>query len=197
MEESARKVAEILQEYNSKELDELILRMRAFANRKLGNYEDNHQGRQKLDFVFDVFQKALTNIRKWNKSDCSFEDFLFGTLRSEISAYHEKAKRRKPSKKNLANEESYILEIPVFIDDVGYEDESFREIDNKEQKERYVTLLEASEASDLEMLIFECWCDGIEKPKEIAGFLEVDITEVYNAIRRLERRRSNLNNQMK
>lgn len=193
MGESSKGVAEIFKRYSTDELNELILRMRAFANKRLGTYNDNHGGQQKLDFVFGVFEKALLDIRKWKKDEFEFEDFLFGVLRSEISAYHEKVKRRKPPEENLEEKESYILELPVYIEEKGYEDKSFNEIDNKKQKDRYVKLLESSGASDLEMLIFECWCDGIEKPAEIADFLETDISDIYNAIKRLERRKSKLN----
>lgn len=197
MGESSKDVAEIFKRYSTNELNELILRMRAFANKRLGNFNDNHDGQQKLDFVFGVFEKALTDIRKWKKDEFEFEDFLFGVLRSEISAYHEKIKRRKPPEENLEENESYILELPVYIEEVGYDDESFKNIDNKKQKDRYVKLLESSGASDLEMLIFECWCEGIEKPAEIADFLEIDISDIYNAVKRLERRKSKLNSHVK
>lgn len=196
MGESSKDVAEIFKRYSTDELDELILRMRAFANKRLGDFNNNHDGQQKLDFIFNVFEKALTDIRKWNKEEYEFEDFIFGVLRSEISAYHEKAKRRKPPEENLEKDESYILELPVYSEEVGYKDESFNDLDNKTQKDRYVKLLEKSGASDLEMLIFECWCDGIEKPGEIADFLETDTTDIYNAVKRLERRKSKLNSQV-
>ncbi|MDC6367332.1 MULTISPECIES: hypothetical protein [Flavobacteriaceae] len=197
MEESSQEVAALLKEYSNEQLNELILRMRAFAKKKLGDYDDNHNGQQKLDFVFTVFQKALTNIRKWDKSECDFENFLFGVLKSEISSFHEKVKRRKPPEEENENEESYILDIPIYIEEVGHTDPSFDEMDNKKIKNEYVKLLEDSGASDLEMLIFECWCDGIYKPKEISDFLEVDVTELYNAVKRLERRKSKLNIQLK
>jgi len=171
--------------------------MRAFAKKRLGDYKDNHEGQQKLDFVFNVFQKALTDIRKWDKTNCDFENFLFGVLKSEISAYHKKAKRRKPPEEENESEESYILDMPVFSEEVGYDDQSFKEIDNKKIKEDYVTLLKDSGASDLEMLIFECWCENIYKPSDIADFLEVDTTEVYKAVKRLERRKNKLNSQVK
>lgn len=197
MGESSKEVAEIFDRYSTDELSNLILRMRAFAKKKLGDYNDNHDGQQKLDFVCNVFEKALTDIRKWNKNECEFENFLFGVLRSEISAYHEKAKRRKLTEIEIEDEESYILNIPVYSEEVGYNDKSFNEIDNNNQKEKYVKLLEDSGASDLEILIFECWCEDIYKPSEISDFLEIDTTEVYKAIKRLERRKRKLNSQVK
>lgn len=192
MGESSQEVAEIFNRYTTEELNHLILRMRAFAKKKLGNYNDNHGGQQKLDFVFNVFEKALTDIRKWNKDDCDFENFLFGVLKSEISAYHEKSKRRKLPKEEIDDGESYILDIPLYVKELGYEDRNFNLSDNKIFKAKYVTLLESSGASDLEMLIFECWCDDIYKPREISDFLEVEITEIYKAVKRLERRKSKL-----
>lgn len=197
MDESSKEVAEVFSSYTNGQLSNLVLRMRAYAKQRLGNYNDNHEGQQKLDFIFNVFQKALTDIRKWDKGKCDFENFLFGVLKSEISAYHTKEKRRKPHEEENEDEESYILDIPVYSEEVGYNDQSFKEIDNKKLKENYVTLLKDSGASDLEMLIFECWCEDIYKPSEISDFLEIDITEVYNAVKRLERRKSKLNSQVK
>ena len=197
MDKSSKEVADVFNKYTIDQLNSLVLRMRAFAKKRLGDYDDNHHGQQKLDFVFNVFQKALTDIRKWNKDKCGFENFLFGVLKSEISAYHEKAKRRKPQEEENEDEESYILDLPVYSEEVGYNDESFNEIDNKNQKERYVKLLEDSGASDLEMLVFECWCEDIYKPSEISDFLEIDTNEVYNAVKRLERRKSKLNSQVR
>ena len=197
MDKSSKEVADVFNSYTIDQLNDLVLRMRAFAKQRLGDYGDNHEGQQKLDFVFNVFQKALTDIRKWDKDKCNFENFLFGVLKSEISAYHEKAKRRKPPEEEDENDESYILDIPVYSEEIGFDDLSFDEIDNKKLKENYVTLLKDSGASDLEMLIFECWCENIYKPNEISAFLEVDITEVYNAVKRLERRKGKLNSQVK
>lgn len=197
MYESSKEVANVFNSYSIDQLNDLVLRMRAFARERLGDYNDNHEGQQKLDFVFNVFQKALADIRKWDKEKCDFENFLFGVLKSEISAYHEKAKRRKPQEEEDEKDESYILDIPVYSEEVGFDDLSFDEIDNKKLKENYVTLLKDSGASDLEMLIFECWCENIYKPNEISTFLEVDITEVYNAVKRLERRKGKLNSQGK
>lgn len=197
MDKSSKEVADVFRNYTNDQLSHLVLRMRAYTKKRLGNYNDNHEGQQKLDFVFNVFQKALTDIRNWDKDKCDFENFLFGVLKSEISSYHEKAKRRKPPEEENENEESYILDIPVFSEEVGYNDQSFKEIDNKKLKEDYVTLLKDSGASDLEMLIFECWCEDIYKPSEISDFLEIDSTEVYNAVKRLERRKKKLNSQVK
>ena len=197
MDKSSKEVAEVFSSYTNDQLSNLVLRMRAYAKPRLGNYNDNHGGQQKLDFVFNVFQKALTDIRKWDKDKCDFENFLFGVLKSEISAYHIKEKRRKPPEDENEDEESYILDIPVYSEEVGYSDQSFKEIDNKKLKKNYVTLLKDSGASDLEMLIFECWCEDIYKPSEISDLLGVDITEVYNAVKRLERRKSKLNSQVK
>lgn len=197
MDKLSKEVADVFSSYTVDQLNSLVLRMRAFAKKKLGDYNDNHDGQQKLDFVFNVFQKALNDIRKWDKDKCDFENFLFGVLKSEISAYHEKVKRRKPPEEEDGSEESYILDIPVFSEEIGQDDLSFNEIDNKKLKENYVTLLKDSGASDLEMLIFECWCEDIYKPSDIAGFLEVETTEVYSAVKRLERRKSKLNSQVK
>src|SRR5690606_31853524 len=131
MVESNKEVAEIFERYTTHELGDLVLRMRAFAKKRLGDYDDNHDGQQKLDFVCNVLLKTLTDIRKWNQDECDFENFLFGVLKSEISAYHEKAKRRRPPEVEIEGDESYIFNLPVYSEEISYNDQSFNEIDNK------------------------------------------------------------------
>lgn len=174
------------------DIDSLIRRMQAFTVNKLGYNKKNYEGLEPLDFVFTVFEKALTGVRNWDKSKIGFEEFVFGTLKSDISASIEKRKRRKGILDEDVIDESYLLDIPIVIDEIGFEDTATQEIDFKTEKQDYLNKLKESEATDLEILIFECWCEEIFKPQEIADFLEEEITTIYNALKRLNKRRKNI-----
>lgn len=185
-------VANLINSYSEDQIQELILRMRAYADKKLGKGRSNHNGREKLDFVFGVFDKALAGIRNWNSKEYSFEEFVFGVLQSEISDYHEKLKRRTPETKNEDYDESYILDIPVWAEEVTYNDRKFEELDFETQKNHYTSQLKDAGAKELEMFIFECWCEDIYKSSEIAELADVDPSEIYNATKRLKNRRRKL-----
>lgn len=173
------------------DIESLIRRMQAFTISKLGYNKKNYDGLEPLDFVFNVFEKALTGVRNWDKNKIDFEAFVFGALKSDIYAAIEKQKRRK----NIQEEnidESYILDIPVISNEVNFEDTTTQKIDYKIEKHFFLDKLKAADATDLEILIFECWCDEIFKPQDIADFLELDVTTIYNALKRLQKRRENI-----
>ena len=174
------------------DIESLIRRMQAFTISKLGYNKKNYDGLEPLDFVFAVFEKALSGVRNWDKNKIDFEGFVFGSLKSDICASIEKLKRRKNTPNEETIDESYILDIPVFTDEAGFEDATIQKIDYKTEKQDFLEKLKASEATDLEILIFECWCDEIFKPQEIADFLELDVTTIYNALKRLQKRRKNI-----
>jgi DNA-directed RNA polymerase specialized sigma24 family protein len=174
------------------DIESLIRRMQAFTINKLGYNKKNYDGLEPLDFVFSVFEKSLSGVRNWDKSKIDFEGFVFGSLKSDIYAVIKKQKRRKEIKDDEDIDESYILDIPLISDEIGSEDTALQEIDNKIVKQNFLDKLKASEATDLEILIFECWCDEIFKPQEIADFLELEITTIYNALKRLQKRRENI-----
>lgn len=174
------------------DIDSLIRRMQAFTISKLGYNKKNYDGLEPLDFVFAVFEKALTGVRNWDKNKIDFEEFVFGSLKSDIYAAIEKKRRRIAVKDEEEIDESYILDIHEISNEVGFEDTATQKIDHKTEKKTFLDKLKAAEATDIEILIFECWCDEIFKPQEIADFLELDVTTVYNALKRLQKRRKNI-----
>ncbi|RNL88535.1 hypothetical protein ED312_08800 [Sinomicrobium pectinilyticum] len=193
MNDPNEEVAHLLTQYSNQEMEELILRMRLYAQHKLGKKNDNFEGEELLDFVFGVFDKALSGIRNWDSKEYSFEEFLFGVLKSDVSNYFKKQKRKAPEKvEDDEIDESYILDLPVYAEEIGHRDDAFNLIDYDNQKKHFLELLENSGASTLEILIFECWCDDIYKSGEIAELLEVSTAEVYNATKRLKNRRRKL-----
>lgn len=69
-------ISEILENCD---IDSLIRRMQAFTISKLGYNKKNYDGLEPLDFVFGVFEKALTGVRNWDKSKIDFDEFVFGS----------------------------------------------------------------------------------------------------------------------
>lgn len=154
----------------SVDMDDLIDRMNAYAICRLKSVGiKNFNGKEPIDFVADLILKVMEGRRDWNKAQCSFKDFLFGCLKSEISSFF-------ATNKNLYNSE--LPEIPSNGDSSNGED----------KRNQIFELLKQEGADDNELLIFEYWVDGITKPKEIAKDLGIEVKEVYNITKRLERR---------
>lgn len=79
------------------------------------------------------------------------------------------------------NKNFYISELP----EISSNGHSSNDEDNRNQVS---IILKQEGADDNELLIFEYWVDGITKPKEIAKDLGIEVKEVYNITKRLERR---------
>jgi len=151
-------------------LEEIIDSMNAFAISRLKSIVvKNFNGKQPIDFVGDLILKVMEGKRDWNKAQCSFKEFLFGCLKSEINNFF------------TTNKNIYVDELP----DVSLNGES----SNIEEKKKQVSdLLKQEGADGDELTVFEYWMDGIFKPAEIAKDLGIDVKEVYNITKRLERR---------
>lgn len=132
-------------------------------------------GKEPIDFVGDVLVKVVEGKRDWRKAECSFKEFLFGCLRSEISNFFSKQKSVHSS------------EIPE-----SSETESAESIEKKRQ--RTYEILKKEGADDDELMVFECWMEGITKPSEVAQELGIKPQDVYNITKRLERKRPLIGN---
>jgi DNA-directed RNA polymerase specialized sigma24 family protein len=183
---------EISEVLNNCDIESLIRRMQAFTISKLGYNKKNYNGLEPLDFVFAVFEKSLSGVRNWDKNKIDFEGFVFGSLKSDIYATIEKQKRRKVIEDDENIDESYILDLHVISNEIGFEDTTTQKIDYDIGKNNFLDKLKSAKATDIEILIFECWCDEIFKPQEIADFLELDVTTIYNALKRLQKRREKI-----
>ena len=183
---------EISEVLNNCDIESLIRRMQAFTISKLGYNKKKYDGLEPLDFVFAVFEKSLSGVRNWDKNKIDFEGFVFGSLKSDIYAAIEKQKRRKVKEDDENIDESYIVDLHVISNEIGFEDATTQKIDYDIGKNNFLDKLKSAEATDIEILIFECWCDEIFKPQEIADFLELDITTIYNALKRLQKRREKI-----
>tara|TARA_R110001592_G_scaffold3510_5_gene19604 strand:- start:2450 stop:3028 length:579 start_codon:yes stop_codon:yes gene_type:complete len=174
------------------DIESLIRKMQAFTIGKLGYNKKNYDGLEPLDFVFAVFEKSLSGVRNWDKNKVDFEGFVFGSLRSDIYATIEKQRRRKKIEDDENIDESYIIDIHVISNEIGFEDTATQKIDYNIEKNNFLDKLKSAGSTDLEILIFECWCDEIYKPQEIADFLELNVSTIYNALKRLQKRQEKI-----
>jgi DNA-directed RNA polymerase specialized sigma24 family protein len=160
----------IVEEIRSEDMDEVIDRMNAYAIYLLKTVAvKNFNGKEPIDFVGDVILKVMEGTRDWDKAKCSFRDFLFGCLKSEISNFFK------------INKIIYEDELP----DISSDEEPLPVDDER----KYVSdLLKQEGADDDELTVFEYWVDGITKAAEIAEDLGINVREVYKITKRLERR---------
>ncbi|XVJ67832.1 MAG: sigma-70 family RNA polymerase sigma factor [Lacibacter sp.] len=158
----------------SENIDEIIDSMHQYAMSELKSVGvKDFNGKQPIDFVGDLILKVIEGTRDWNKADCSFKEFLFGCLKSEISNFF------KAKKRHVADESP---SIPVNGHSINFE----------ETKSKIVELLKVEGADDDELQVFECWLDGIYKPAKIASELGIPVERVYVVIKRLERKRKKI-----
>jgi len=162
----------------SVDMDEVIDRLNAYAISLLKSVGiKNFNGKEPIDFVGDVILKVMDGQRDWSKAKCSFTEFLFGCLKSEISNFFS------------TNKNNYSGDLP----DISTREESFNVEDNRKKVSE---LLTQEGADDDELTVFEYWIDGIMKPAEIAKDLGIDVKEVYKISKRLERRLSRIKTQV-
>lgn len=192
MEKKDNNVSEVLSQYSHKELQDLLMRMRGYVQDKINFRKINIDGLEPLDFVMSVFDKSLQGIRNWDVEKCDFENFVFGVLKSEISAELTKRKRRRNVIKEEVADESYIMDIPVVGAESAGFDPAFDNMDNESMKQTFYKMLKDAGADNMELMLFECWCENIYKPDEIAEILDTDPVTIYKTQKRLQRRRKKI-----
>ena len=160
----------LIEAIQSVNMEEIINSMNAYAISRLKSVGvKNFNGREPIDFVGDLILKIIEEKRDWGKAQCSFKEFLFGCLRSEISNFFK-------TNKNIYTDE--LLDIPSNVQSFNIE----------EKRNQLSDLLKKEGADDDELTIFEYWMDGVYKPAEIASDLGIDVKEIYNITKRIERR---------
>lgn len=149
--------------------DEFIDRLTVYTAKrlKLMNIKTK-QGVEAHDIVFETIRKIMDGNRTF-KPDVKFEAYMMRTLKGEISNFI------RDSVKNLR---------PLFEKDkkAGFD----MSVDDSNAKIRAIELLRAAGADDIEIYVFDCWTESIFKPADIATELELDIKEVYKALKRLD-----------
>lgn len=153
----------------SVDMDDIIDRMNAYAISRLRSVgAKDFNGKEPIDFVGDLLLKVMEGKRDWSKAQCSFKEFLFGCLKSEISNFFR------------AHQSIYTDQLPLDLSDENSE--------VTERRTHAIALLRREGADNDELAVLECWLDGVTKPSDIASELETEVKHIYNVIKRLERR---------
>lgn len=158
----------------SVDMDDIIDRMTAYAISYF-KYTGIKQlnGLEPVDFVADVLMKVIAGVRDWQNANCSFEEFLFGSLRSHLYNFNKGNKH-------------------VFVDDEPEVSDNNRDYEFEDQKNMVLAQLVELGADNCEIDVFKCWLDNMYKPAEIAEQLNVDVSTINNAKKRLVRKLQNL-----
>ncbi|MBL7841938.1 MAG: hypothetical protein JNJ75_17455 [Cyclobacteriaceae bacterium] len=124
------------------------------------------QGLEAHDIVIETIRKVLEGKRTW-KPEVPVTAFLIQTLESETSNLIRDGKKIRPLLEKDNN-----TGVGASVDLVS-------------AKIHAIEQLRAAGADDIEIYVFDCWIEGVYKPAEIAIELELDIKDVYNALKRL------------
>lgn len=161
------------------DFDKVYNRMNAYAHAKLKSVSiKDFDGIEPQDFVATVLEKALNNVRNWNSDEYTFEQFLFGSLKSDIDSFFKR-------KKKLVDSENFDI-IPH--SEAGYDEDL---------KNQIHTILYELGATEQEILLFNIWVEGIYKRKDIAQELELSEKEIDNIRKRLIRKLPHLRKMIK
>lgn len=150
------------------DMEDIVNRMILYARAKFKSIDTKDlQGKEPFDFVQDVLCKSLEGKRNWDDSKCTFVEFLFGCLKSEISNFFS---LKRISYQNIPDNLSENNESV---------DEEILEI---------TRALKQGGADDEEIIIFTYWTEGISKPATISKDLGIEVKEILNITKRLRRR---------
>jgi RNA polymerase sporulation-specific sigma factor len=194
--------SQILETLDSIDLKDLLDRMEDYVRGRFYDKSDQNKiGLQFQDFCQEVLRKACDGTRKWKMEKCSFENFIFGTLRSDLNYFFKKGKVRPDEDDSEGDdywdqEECYITDV-YYLEDLeqGFDDKNFDKIDDKVIIQEWISSLKDQGADNLEIEVFECWTSGIKTPKEVAEYMEMPIMEINNIYKRLRRKKIKLNRQ--
>lgn len=183
---------EILQYLESIDLNELLDRMEDYVRTRFYNKSEKERGGfDYLDFCNNVLVKACIGVRNWDKDKSSFEEFIFGSLKSDLHNFFRKQRSKDNSEGDTATleQEIHLIEVKDFIDlnEVQEQDEP-PDIDFKDISENSLKTIKEQGADKIEIGVFECWLAGYDKPKEIAELCGTSTTEINNAVKRLSRK---------
>ncbi len=154
----------------SHDMDDIVDRMTLYANYRLKGVNIKELiGKEPFDFVQEVLCKVLEGEKRiWDQSKCSFPEFLFGCLKSEISNFFDSNSKR-----------TFSDIVPDISEDHTSVEDEVRQISS---------LLKQEGADDEEIILFTYWTDGICKPAAISEDLGIEIKDVLNITKRLRRR---------
>lgn len=162
---------EAIEAFSNCDTKALIDKLTVYASLRLKTVGiRDFEGKEPVDIVADLIEKVLNGTRKWDSSNSTFEEFLFGVLKSEIYSFFKK-------NKYISDDEIAELEVE-YIDEEEF----------LQKRNDALILVKKSGADNEELLLLELWIDGITKPSQIAKILEVKPEDVYVITKRLRRR---------
>jgi hypothetical protein len=129
------------------------------------------QANQKVSEVLSLI--LIEETRNWNRDEYpTIKDFIVSVIDSHLNNSFNKSKPKEELKSLIIDDS----------EDLSREDSLIYE---ELRKDAY-QFLEGEEATDDELMIFECMADGIVKPQAIKLELGISDTEFHNAWRRLK-----------
>jgi|TARA_R110002033_G_scaffold158028_2_gene194172 RNA polymerase sporulation-specific sigma factor len=185
--------SEIIEQLNAIDIKRLLNKMELYVRDRFYDKSDrNKRGFQFQDFCQQTLTKACDGTRKWKPDNCSFEQFIFWALQSDLDSFFKKFKRTELTLEKTPQSE-YIINLPNYIEEKSIDDSSFEKIDEKVQLQEWIKQLKDQGADKDELEMFEFFAAGIDKPKEIAELLDKPIEVIYTISRRLRRKKIKLN----
>jgi hypothetical protein len=176
----------LMEQLSNRDWDKFWLRLMgrcAWILRK--RYTVTWSNEELKDFSRNAISEIISKIfiekkRKWyTDSYPDFEDFIVSAIDSHINNTLNKPKKEV----GVDNEDLLFPESGAF-------DPSIEQIIiGNELKDQLYKQLEEAKATDDELLLFECLCDGIEKPEEMRSTIGLSEEEFHNAWRRFKRKR--------
>ncbi|NJN27758.1 MAG: hypothetical protein HC819_18215 [Cyclobacteriaceae bacterium] len=126
---------------------------------------------QKLSEVLSLI--LIEGTRKWNRSEYStLKDFVISVIDSHLNNSFKKSGSKEELK-------SLIIDNS---EDLSHEDT----LTFEEQRKEVFQFLEYEDATDEELMIFECMAEGVVKPQAIKDELGISDSDFHNAWRRLK-----------
>lgn len=185
--------SEIIQQLKAVDIKNLLNRMELYTRDRFYDKSDrNKKGFQFQDFCQQTLTKACDGRRKWKPDNCSFEKFIFWALQSDLDSFFKQMKRADVNS-NEHQQSEYIINIPNYSDEKPTEDYNFEKIDDDVRLKQWFEQLKEQGADKDELEMFECIANGIDKPRDIADFLDKSIEEIYTVSRRLRRKKIKFN----
>ena len=177
-------------ELSEKELDDLIVRLKAYSLSKFGHKNRDFGGMDGPDgLVNEALVSALDGTRNWNKEKyptlCAY---LISIIDSVFyNQYHSKS-ASDVNLSCLSDQDSSDLELEA---ETRHPSSLFQEKDYYEEI-KYLSdgvvliLIDKFKDDPVVSGIIQCFREDILKPSEIAIILEEDVKTIYNAQKRLK-----------
>lgn len=150
--------------------------------------------KEPMDFIQEAIMKALHGQRLWVQERVDLLTFLKGIISSDINNLVEKSENKLEIRATLAEEETNAFTVDISgleSDPVSpFYGSPYIHYEQKETRDRILSKLQEDKiAYAVVRLVID---EGIDRPKQIAERLNIDIKDVFNAKKRLRRLRQDI-----